>query len=333
MKVLVTGGLGYIGSHTVIQLLSNSHDVVIIDNLYNSSLEVLGRLEKISGKKIQFYNYDAKDYEKCKKLFMYHNFECVIHFAGYKAVGESVKHPGKYYDNNINSTLNILRLMNEFSVAKMVFSSSATVYGTPKACPIEEEFPTRATNPYGRTKLFIEAILKDYHISNPKMSISILRYFNPIGAHKSGLIGENPNGIPNNLLPYICKVASGELECLNVFGDDYNTIDGTGVRDYIHVDDLAFGHIKAMEYIQDRKGCFVHNLGTGQGYSVLEVVKTFEEVSSQKIKYIITDRRPGDIATCYASSEKANKELNWKATRGLEEMLSDAWNFERKHKK
>ncbi len=333
LSVLVTGGLGYIGSHTVAKLLEENYDVVIIDNLNNSSIDVLRSLEELSGRVIKFYQYDVKDYLDCKIVFEENDIHSIIHFAGYKAVGESVKIPIDYYDNNINTSLNMLRLMNEFNVKKIVFSSSATVYGIPKSCPIDESFPTFATNPYGRTKLFIEEILKDYHVSRPDSAVSVLRYFNPVGAHKSGLIGENPNGVPNNLVPYISQVASGKLECLSVFGDDYDTKDGTGVRDYIHVEDLANGHIKALKYIDENEGYFVHNLGTGKGYSVLEMIRIFEEVSSRRIMYVITARRPGDIGTCYANPNKAYKELGWSALRDLKEMLQDAWNFERNYKK
>ncbi|QMS84517.1 UDP-glucose 4-epimerase GalE [Candidatus Xianfuyuplasma coldseepsis] len=328
MKVLVTGGAGYIGSHTVFHLLEQRYDVIVADNYSNSSPQVIDNLKYISKKEITVFEVDLKDYTQSRSIFENNKIDAIIHFAGYKAVGESVRVPVDYYDNNINTTLNLLKLMKEFDVKKFVFSSSATVYGDPISCPIDESFPINATNPYGRTKLFIEEILKDYSIANKDTSISILRYFNPVGAHKSGLIGENPNGIPNNLVPYINQVASGKLDELPVYGNDYPTKDGTGIRDYIHVEDLAYGHIKALEYIAIKNGYFIHNLGTGVGYSVMDMINTFEEISGKKVKYRITNRRPGDIAECYANPIKAEKELNWKAKRGLKEMLEDAWRFE-----
>ena len=327
MKVLVTGGLGYIGSHTTVELLDNNYDVVVVDNLYNSQIEVKDKIEKITGKKIKFYEIDICDKKKMSEVFKKEKPDAVIHFAGYKAVGESVAKPLMYYRNNLDSTLTLLELMKEYDCKKIVFSSSATVYGSPKKLPIKETFPLSTTNPYGTTKLIIEGILKDLYASDNTFSIAILRYFNPIGAHKSGLIGENPNGIPNNLMPYIVKVANKELKELSVFGNDYDTPDGTGVRDYIHVVDLAKGHIKALEKIEKDNVCECYNLGTGRGISVLELVNTFMKVNDIKVPYKIAPRRPGDIASCYADPSKAYKELGWKANLGVEEMCKDAYNF------
>ena len=331
MKVLVTGGIGYIGSHTVVELIKNGHDVIIIDNLSNSKEEVHGKLEEITGKNIPFYIGDVCDKDLLKKIFSEEKIDSVIHFAGYKAVGESVIKPLKYYRNNIDSTLSLLEVMDEFKVYNLVFSSSATVYGKPKTLPIDEESALSTTNPYGTTKLFIEYILNDMYISNPKWNITILRYFNPIGSSKTGLIGENPNDIPNNLMPYIVKVASGELECLNIFGDDYDTVDGTGVRDYIHVVDLANGHVLSLN--NKESGVHIYNLGTGQGTSVLELVKTFEKVNNVKVNYKIVNRRPGDIDACYASISKAEKELGFKPRYDINDMCLDAYNFIKKNTK
>ncbi len=326
--VLLTGGLGYIGSHTAVELLEAGYDVVIIDNLSNSREIVKEKIEKISGKKIKFYKGDVRDYDLLKKIAEENNIDSIMHFAGYKAVGESVAKPLDYYDNNINCTLALLRLMKEKGIKNLVFSSSATVYGRAKTMPIYEDFPVTATNPYGRTKLFIEEILKDEYIADNTLNIALLRYFNPIGAHKSGLIGENPNGIPNNLMPYITKVATGKLDHLNIFGKDYDTKDGTGVRDYIHVCDLAEGHVKALKKLETNSGLVVYNLGTGTGYSVLEIVTTFNEVCGNKVKYEFAERRPGDIDVCYASPEKAEKELGFKAKRTLKEMCESSYYFE-----
>lgn len=329
MAILVTGGLGYIGSHACVELLKTNKEVVVIDNLVNSKREAKEKIEKISGKGIKFYEVDLLDIENTRKVFAENNIESVIHFAGLKAVGESVKIPLRYYENNLVSTLNLLKCMEEFGVKKLVFSSSATVYGNPSRVPITEDMPLSTTNPYGTTKLMIEMILKDYVVANPDFSVVILRYFNPIGAHETGLIGEDPNGIPNNLMPYISKVAAGKLECLSVFGNDYNTHDGTGVRDYIHVVDLAIGHVKAIEKMDNSSaGVYIYNLGNGQGYSVLDLVNAFQKVNQVKINYKIVDRRPGDIATCYADTTKASEELGFRATKTLEDMMRDSWNFE-----
>ena len=330
MKVLVTGGLGYIGSHTVVELINNGDEVVIIDNLSNAKKEVIDKLKEITGKEIKLYIDDVCDREALKKIFKENKIDAVIHFAGYKAVGESVLKPLMYYRNNIDSTLTLLEVMEESNVRNIVFSSSATVYGNPKSLPIKEDFPLSTTNPYGTTKLFIEHILSDLYVSNNEWNIVILRYFNPIGAHKSGLIGEDPNGIPNNLMPYIVKVATGELPCLSVFGDDYNTVDGTGVRDYIHVVDLARGHVLALKNRDN--GIRYYNLGTGHGTSVLELVNTFEEVNGIKVNKKIVDRRPGDIDACYASTDKAFEELGFKAEYDIKDMCRDSYNFVLKNK-
>ena len=329
--ILVTGGLGYIGSHTVIELINNGYEVVIVDNLSNSKIEVLDKLKKITGKDIKLYIKDVCDKEALKEIFKENKIDAVIHFAGYKAVGESVEKPLMYYRNNIDSTLTLLEVMEEYSCYNIIFSSSATVYGKPKSLPIYEDFPLSTTNPYGTTKLFIENILNDLYVSNNKWNITILRYFNPIGAHESGLIGEDPNGIPNNLMPYIVKVAVGELDHLSVFGNDYDTIDGTGVRDYIHVVDLARGHVLALN--NKNNGLKIYNLGTGHGTSVLELVKTFEDVNDIKVKYEITKRRPGDIDACYASCDKAFKELGFKTEYDIKKMCHDAYNFIKKNTK
>lgn len=326
--ILLTGGLGYIGSHTAVELIESGYEVVIIDNLSNSKEDVKEKIEKITGKNVKFYKNDCRDLDALRKIATENKIDAIIHFAGYKAVGESVKIPVDYYDNNINCTLALLRLMKEFNIKNLVFSSSATVYGQAKSMPIYETFPVTATNPYGRTKLFIEEILKDEYIADNSLNIAILRYFNPIGAHKSGLIGEDPNGIPNNLMPYITKVATGKLEKLSIFGNDYNTKDGTGVRDYIHVCDLANGHVKALKKLETNAGLVIYNLGTGTGYSVLEIVTAFNEVCGNKVKYEFAKRRDGDIDICYASTEKAEKELGFKATRSLKEMCESSYNFE-----
>lgn len=333
MKILVTGGTGFIGSHTCVELLDSGYDVVIIDNLSNSKREVADYIEKITNKSVTFYEGDVCDKEILRKIFKENKIDAVIHFAGYKAVGESVLKPLMYYRNNILSTLSLLEVMNEFNVKKIAFSSSATVYGKPKALPIKEDFPLSTTNPYGTTKLIIEGILKDLYNSDNEWSIAILRYFNPIGAHKSGLIGENPNGIPNNLMPYIIKVATGELDCLGIFGNDYDTHDGTGVRDYIHVTDLSKGHVKAIEKILNDKGCDCYNLGTGNGYSVLDLVNTFMKVNNVRVKYEIKKRRPGDIDSCYADPSYAYEKLGWRAEKDINEMCLDAYNFVKKSDK
>lgn len=332
MKILVTGGCGYIGSHTCVSLLNNNYDVVVVDNLSNSKKDVIDKIEKITGKKIKFYEEDLCNIEKLDKIFDKENPDAVIHFAGFKAVGESVKYPLKYYRNNLDSTITLLEVMNKHNCKKIVFSSSATVYGNPKKLPIKEDFPTSTTNPYGTTKLMIEGILNDLYISDKDWSIVILRYFNPIGAHKSGLIGENPNGIPNNLMPYIVKVANKELKELSIFGNDYNTHDGTGVRDYIHVEDLAIGHIKAIDKLNKTTGVNIYNLGTGKGYSVLDIVNTFVKVNKVDIPYKIVERRKGDIDACYASCEKAKKELGFIAKNNIEEMCRDSYNYILKNK-
>lgn len=332
MKVLVTGGCGYIGSHTCVELLDSGYDVVVVDNLSNSKEDVIDKIETITGKKVKFYKEDICNKDKMNEIFTSEEIDAVIHFAGFKAVGESVAKPLMYYRNNIDSTLTLLEVMKEHNCKKIVFSSSATVYGKPASLPITEDFPLQTTNPYGSTKLMIEMILNDLYISDNDWSIAILRYFNPIGAHKSGLIGENPNGIPNNLMPYIVKVANKELQELSVFGNDYDTIDGTGVRDYIHVVDLAKGHIKAIEKVTKDKGIDKYNLGTGKGYSVLQIINTFKTVNNIDVPYKIVDRRPGDIDACYASTKKANDVLNWHAELEIEEMCRDAWNFVNKNR-
>ena len=327
MKILVTGGLGYIGSHTVVQLLESNHEVVIVDNLSNTTEDVAVRLEKITNQKIDYEVVDLLDYDNFEKVFKKHDFDGVIHFAGLKAVGESVEIPLKYYEHNVSATVNLLKLMEKYDVNKIIFSSSATVYGDPVRVPIEENFVTQATNPYGQTKIMVENILSDVAHANPKITVIALRYFNPVGAHKSGLIGENPNGIPNNLVPYIAQVATGERDHLRVWGNDYDTLDGTGVRDYIHVEDLARGHIKALEYSTKFKGIEFINLGAGKGYSVLEVKDAFAKASNKEIPFEIYERRAGDIATCYADPSKALELLDWKVEAGINEMCEDSWRF------
>ncbi len=328
MAILVTGGAGYIGSHTVLELLELGNEVIVVDNLSNSSKESLNRVESITGKSPIFYEQDLLDKVALEKVFSSHNIDSVIHFAGYKAVGESVQKPMMYYQNNLDSTLILCEVMKKFDVKNLVFSSSATVYGDPESVPITEESSLSATNPYGRTKLFIEYILKDLYTSDDSWNIALLRYFNPVGAHKSGLIGEDPNDIPNNLMPYVSQVAVGKLKQLSVFGDDYPTPDGTGVRDYIHVVDLALGHLKAIDKLRSAPGLVIYNLGTGKGTSVLDMIKAFENASGKKVEYKIGHRRSGDIATCYADPSKAEKELGWKAERGIEEMCVDAWKWQ-----
>lgn len=327
MTILVTGGAGYIGSHTVVELLDHGYQVIVVDNFSNSKPVVLDKIREITKKELKFYEIDVCDKEKLKTVFEENKIDAVIHFAGFKAVGESVAKPLMYYRNNLDSTITLLEVMSEYKVKKFVFSSSATVYGDPEELPIKETAKLSTTNPYGSTKLYIEGILKDLWISDNEWSIAALRYFNPIGAHESGLIGENPNGIPNNLLPYIMKVGNRELDHLNVFGDDYDTVDGTGVRDYIHVVDLALGHISALEYIDKNKGIDYYNLGTGHGYSVLEMVKSYEQENNINIPYEIAPRRDGDIATCYADSSKAKDKLHWKAKYELSDMVKSAYKY------
>ncbi len=333
MKILVTGGIGYIGSHTCVELLDAGYDVIVIDNLSNSKIDVLDRIKEITKKEVKFYKGDCCDKEILAKIFSENKIDAVIHFAGFKAVGESVEKPLMYYRNNLDSTLSLLEVMNEYNCKKIVFSSSASVYGNPKSLPIKEDFPLKASSPYGTTKLVIEGILKDLYTSDSNWGIAILRYFNLMGAHKSGLIGENPNGIPNNLLPYIIKVATKELDCLKIFGNDYDTKDGTGIRDYIHVVDLAKGHVKAIEKILKDNGVDCYNLGTGTGYSVLEIVETFKRVNNIDVPYKFVDRRPGDIAECYADPSYAKEKLGWVATLGIEDMVRDSYNYVKKYKK
>ena len=330
MKILVTGGAGFIGSHTCVELLNAGYEIVIVDNLYNSSEKSLDRVKELTGKDFAFYPYDIRDKENMRKVFEDHKIDACIHFAGLKAVGESCREPLMYYDNNIGGTLALCEVMAEYNCKKIVFSSSATVYGMNNISPLKEDMKTGGTtNPYGTTKYMIEIILDDFHKADKDWGVTLLRYFNPIGAHKSGRIGENPNGIPNNLMPYITQVAIGKLPYLNVFGDDYNTPDGTGVRDYIHVVDLALGHVKAVEKIlKDEPKVNVYNLGTGNGYSVLDIVKAFEQASGQKIEYKIAPRRPGDLDVCYSDASKALNELGWKAERGLLEMCEDSWRWQ-----
>ena len=327
MKVLVTGGAGYIATHTDVCLLNAGHEVVAVDNFSNSSYESIENVERITGKKVIFYEGDVCDKKILEKIFSEHKIDAVIHFAGLKAVGESCEKPLLYYRNNLDSTLTLLETMVKYDVKRFVFSSSATVYGTPERLPLDEDCRLSTTNPYGSTKLMIENILRDVYAADRSFHILLLRYFNPVGAHESGLIGEDPKGIPNNLMPYVAKVAHGELPYLNVFGNDYDTPDGTGVRDYIHVMDLAEGHLAALEHI-DSYGVEAINLGTGVGYSVLDMVKAFEKASGKPVPYKIAPRRPGDIASCYASPEKAANELNWRAKRNLEDMCRDLWNFQ-----
>jgi len=330
MKILVTGGAGYIGSHTCVELLNENYDVIVLDNLSNSCKEALTRVEKITGESLEFYKVDLfLNRQDIHNIFSKHKIDAVIHFAGLKAVGESVSIPLKYFHNNITGTLNLLEVMDEFNVKNIVFSSSATVYGDPASLPIKEDFSLSATNPYGRTKLMIEEILQDLYVSDNRWNIALLRYFNPVGAHESGTIGEDPAGIPNNLIPYISKVGVGILKEVNVFGGDYDTPDGTGVRDYIHVKDLAIGHIKTLPKLFTNPGVVIYNLGTGQGYSVLEMIKGFEKASGKRISYKIVDRRPGDIAACYAAPLKAKKELGWHAEKTLDDMCQDTWKWQK----
>lgn len=330
MSILVTGGAGFIGSHTAVELLNADYEIVVVDNYCNSSPKALERVKKITTREFPYYEVDLCDKEALRRVFIENpDIDAAIHFAGLKAVGESVAQPGRYYRNNLLSTLNLVELLGEYNAKRIVFSSSATVYGVPKTVPIKEDFPLSTTNPYGETKLMIERILTDVAAADPAWSVSILRYFNPIGAHRTGMIGENPRGIPNNLLPYIAKVAAGKLPCLSVFGNDYDTPDGTGVRDYIHVVDLARAHLKALERTEKVKGTECFNIGTGVGYSVLEVIKAYEEASGQKVNYKFAPRRPGDIAVCYADPTKAREVLGWEAVYGIEKMCSDLYRWQR----
>lgn len=326
--ILVTGGAGYIGTHTVLQLLEAGQDVIVLDNLSNSRREALERVEAMTGKPVTFYLGDILDRELLEQIFLTHTIDAVIHFAGLKAVGESVSEPLRYYENNVVGTTVLLEVMNAFDVKRIVFSSSATVYGMPERTPIDESFPLSATNPYGRTKLMIEDIMRDLSVADPSWSIALLRYFNPIGAHESGQIGEDPFDIPNNLMPYITQVAVGRLNELSVFGDDYDTPDGTGVRDYIHVVDLAEGHLKALNYVMDHTGAEAFNLGTGTGYSVLDLVQAFEAESGKPVPYKVTPRRPGDIAICFADPSKSKQVLGWEAKHDVRAMCRDAWNWQ-----
>lgn len=328
MNVLVTGGAGYIGSHTVVELLNANHKVIVVDNLSNSKAESIQRVKAITGKEVTFYEFDLRDADQLSQVFVDHAIDAVIHFAAFKAVGESVAEPMMYYQNNLISTLNLCNIMDHHGVKNLVFSSSCTVYGNPDTVPITEDSKLQAVNPYGRTKLFTEYILKDFHTAHPDWNISLLRYFNPVGAHESGRIGEDPNGIPNNLMPFVTQVAVGKREKLSVFGSDYDTHDGSGIRDYIHVVDLAIGHLKAMDKLAENPGLQAYNLGTGKGYSVLDVVKAFEKASGKQIAYEVVDRRPGDAAKVYSDPLKAETELGWKAARGLEEMCADSWNWQ-----
>ncbi len=328
MKILVTGGAGYIGSHTCVELLNAGYDIAVVDNLSNSCEESLKRVEEITGKSVKFYKEDLCDLEAVERIFADDKFDAVIHFAVLKAVGESVAIPLSYYENNIGSTINLCKTMSKYGCKKLVFSSSATVYGNPHTVPITEDFPLHCTNPYGRTKLMIEEILRDLYVSDNDWDIALLRYFNPVGAHKSGKIGEDPKGIPNNLMPYITQVAVGKRPYLNVFGDDYETPDGTGVRDYIHVVDLAIGHIKALEKISNKVGVVTYNLGTGCGYSVLDMVKAFSKACGHDVAYKIAPRRPGDIAQCYADPQKAREELGFEAKKSLNDMCADSWRWQ-----
>ncbi len=329
MAILVAGGAGYIGTHTVVELQNAGYEVVVVDNLYNSSEKALERVEKITGKPVKFYKADVLDRAAMNEIFEKESIDSCIHFAGLKAVGESVAKPWEYYENNIAGTLTMVDVMRQHGVKNIIFSSSATVYGDPAMIPITEECPKgQCTNPYGWTKSMMEQILSDIQKADPEWNVVLLRYFNPIGAHESGTIGENPNGIPNNLMPYITQVAVGKLQQLGVFGDDYDTHDGTGVRDYIHVVDLAKGHVKALKKIEENAGLCIYNLGTGHGYSVLDIVKNFEKANGVKIPYVIKDRRPGDIATCYADASKAKEELGWVAEKGILEMCADSWRWQ-----
>ncbi len=332
MKVLVTGGAGYIGTHTSVLLLEKGHEVVIVDNLCNSKEEAVKRVKEITGKELDFYKIDVCDENALREVFKEHKIDAVIHFAGLKAVGESVKIPLRYYDNNLTSTFALVNIMNEFDVKNIIFSSSATVYGDPKTVPITEDFPLSTTNPYGTTKLFIERILTDIAYTDKKFNPILLRYFNPVGAHESGMLGEDPKGIPNNVVPYITQVIAGKLPCLNIFGNDYDTKDGTGVRDYIHVVDLANGHVMALEKFKEENcGLKVYNLGTGVGTSVLDLVKAFEKALGKEVPHKFADRRAGDIAMCYADSKKAQEELGWVATKNLDDMCKDSLNWQQKN--
>ncbi len=331
MKILVTGGAGYIASHTDLELIKAGYEVVAVDNLSNSCMEAVKRVEKLAGKPIIFYEADILDRETLREIFRKEKIDAVIHFAGLKAVGESCRIPLQYFRNNISGTITLLEVMKEFEVKNLVFSSSATVYGDPETVPITESFPLSVTNPYGRTKLMIEDMLRDLYTSDASWNIALLRYFNPIGAHESGEIGEDPNGIPNNLVPYVAKVATGILEKINVFGNDYDTPDGTGVRDYIHVVDLAIGHIKAIEKLREDPGLVTYNLGTGVGYSVLDIIHSYEKACNKKLPYEITDRRSGDIAVSYADASKAFRELGWKAERGVDKMCEDSYRWQSKN--
>ncbi len=325
--ILVTGGSGYIGSHTVLELLNKNYNVVVVDNLSNSSYESLRRVQSITGKTVTFYEDDIRDTAALEKIFSAHTFDAVIHFAAFKAVGESCKLPLKYYENNISGTVNLLKVMEKFGVKKIIFSSSATVYGTPEKLPLDENCHLSTTNPYGATKLMMENIMTDVWKADNEWTIILLRYFNPVGSHESGLIGEDPKGIPNNLMPYVAQVAGGKLQCINVFGNDYDTPDGTGVRDYIHVVDLALGHIAAIEKV-NTSGVHIYNLGTGHGYSVLDMIRAFEKACGKTLPYKICERRPGDIAACYACPDKAEKELGWVAKFGIEEMCASQWKWQ-----
>lgn len=328
MKVLVTGGAGYIASHTNLELLNAGYEVVAVDNLCNSSMESVRRVEKLTGGQISFYEADILDKEELRQIFEKEKIDSVIHFASLKAVGESCRIPLKYFKNNLSGTITLLEVMEEFNVKKLVFSSSATVYGDPEKVPVTEDMPLSAANPYGRTKLMIEDMLRDLYQSDPSWNIAILRYFNPIGAHESGEIGEDPNGTPNNLVPYVAKVAIGELERINVSGDDYDTPDGTGIRDYIHVVDLALGHIKAIEKLEESPGLVTYNLGTGIGYSVMEIIHNYEKACGKKLPYLIGPRRPGDVAVSYADAAKAYRELGWRAERGIDKMCEDSYRWQ-----
>lgn len=329
MAFLLTGGAGYIGSHTAVELLAAGEDVVIVDDFSNSDPMVIDRVERITGQRPKLFQADVADRRAMKKVFSENQIEAVVHFAGYKAVKESVDKPLEYYRNNLDTTLTLLETMSEYGVNRFIFSSSATVYGVPKKLPLTEDMPTSAINPYGQTKLMIEQILKDLSATRPEWSIVLLRYFNPVGAHQSGLLGEKPNGIPNNLMPYVSKVAAGELEKVHVYGNDYPTKDGTGVRDYIHVTDLAKGHISALNFSAENKGLHIFNLGTGTPYSVLEMIAAMEKASGCKIPYVIEDRRQGDVAACYADIEKANRILGWRAKKTLQDMCDDAWRWQK----
>jgi len=331
MTILVTGGAGYIGSHTCVELINAGYDIVVLDNLDNSSKKCIDAVEALTNTKVPFYEVDLLDREGTEKVFQENKIDAVIHFAGLKAVGESTQIPLRYYHNNITGTLILMELMEKYNVNNIVFSSSATVYGMPKTVPITEDFPLSTTNPYGSTKLMIERIMTDAQAANPKLSVTLLRYFNPIGAHKSGSMGEDPKGIPNNLLPYVAQVAVGKLEKVHVYGNDYPTKDGTGVRDYIHVVDLALGHVQAIRHCADKEGVHIYNLGTGNGYSVLEIINAFSKACGKEIPYVIDPRRPGDIAECYADATKAKNELEWVAERGVDEMCEDLWRWQSSH--